>query len=127
MSTSREPTITRDRTSRPIRSVPNQCSGLGGRCPVREVVERVVRRDPLAEDGADDPADDDDVPDDEGRAMEQEPDRLAAGLRPLRDGRGDRGSERCRLDDDVHQLVVSRRIRGFIQAVMRSAVRVASM
>ena len=31
----------------------------------REVVERVVRRDPLAEHGADDPADDDDVADDE--------------------------------------------------------------
>ena len=42
-------------------------------------------------------------------------------------GRGDRGSERGRLDDDVHQLVASRRMRGFIQAVMRSAVRVASM
>ncbi len=29
--TSRDPTITRDRTSRPSRSVPIKCAGLGGR------------------------------------------------------------------------------------------------
>ena len=116
-----------DVAAEPVRAHPV----LGARRQVAggEVVERVVRRDPLAEDGADDPADDDDVADDERRALDAGArQRLAAGLGPL--GGGRRG-HRCRwggVDDDVdHQAFASSRMRGFIQAMMRSAARVASM
>ena len=98
-----------------------------------EVVERVVRRDPFAEDGGDDPAEDDQAADDEGGPPEQDAQGLAAGLGSLRGGtgcaRGHRGDgrERAGRDRDVHQRSASSRIRGFIQAMIRSAISVASM
>src|SRR6185369_6147030 len=101
--------------------------GAGWQVAGREAVEGIVWRDPLSEDGTDDPTDDDDVADDECRAFDQDPQCLAAGLGSLGFGRCDGRRGRSRADDDVHQPAASSRIRGFIQAMMRSAARVATM
>ena len=96
----------------------------------REVVERVVRRDPLARGSArDDPADDDDVADDEGRSPDagRRSSRAAPAPAPRPAGVDDAARSGVGIDRDVHQRLASRRIRGFIQAMMRSATSVASM
>ena len=68
------------------------------------------------------------VADDERRAPDQHTQRLAAGLRSFRDGRA-RPSARPAPGATVTSISVSasRRIRGFIQAMVRSAISVAIM
>ena len=98
MRMSREPTITREKTSRPSLSVPNQyvCpggTGSGGTLTmpsgrsrgrlmlVEDVrLERVVRHDLRADERADDPEHDDDGADDERLRAQQRVHRLAPRL-----------------------------------------------
>ena len=92
---SRAPTMTRESTSRPSWSVPNQCAPDGAWLNAsRFCVERVVRGDRLPEDGADDPQQQDDRADQEGRRAQQQPHLVGVARRSCDRGRDRRPAVR---------------------------------